>query len=286
MPGRHAPHLAVLVLDVDEAQVGHDGHRDLGQALDHLAVVDDLGEDLGRQEQELVAAPRLEELLHQLLALGRLGGRMQQLAEVAADGVHQLHHRGVAFARLAAQHLDDPDARAAVADREGVGALEAVLPQRVGHEAAVAHQVGYPDRLAVLHDPAGEALAPAGRVRRLLPCEGGRDDGRAGPHVPADQLLVGREGPQRGHVPVEAPPEGRQQPLGRRVVDRGVGQDLEQLARQLRPALQLPSSRGRKMPTTTWPARGWSNMLRTSSVWTSVPSARLMTASRRRPTRS
>ena len=45
------------------------------------------------------------------------------------------------------------------------------------------------------------------------------------------------------------------------------------------------SSRGRKMPTTTRPAKGWSNMLRTSSVWTSDPSARLMTAGRRRPTR-
>ena len=45
--------------------------------------------------------------------------------------------------------------------------------------------------------------------------------------------------PQRGHVPLEAPSERREQPLGRRFVDGGIGEDLEQLARQLRPALQL-----------------------------------------------
>ena len=138
VPGRHPAHLAVLVLDVDEAEVGQHGDGDLGEALDHLAVVDDLGEHLGRQQQELVAAPGLEQLVDQLLALGRLGRRMQQLAEVATDGVHELDHRRVALALVPAQHLDDPDARAAVADRERVGALQPVLHQRVGHEAPVA----------------------------------------------------------------------------------------------------------------------------------------------------
>ena len=95
VPGRHPPHLPVLVLDVDEAQVGHDRDRDLGQALHHIAVVDDLGEHLGRQQQELVAPPRLEELVDQLLALGRLGRGVQQLAQVLADRIHELDDRGV-----------------------------------------------------------------------------------------------------------------------------------------------------------------------------------------------
>ena len=110
--------------------IGHHRHRDLGQALDHLAVVDDLGEDLGGQEQEFVAAPGLEEFLDQLLAFGRLGRRVQQLAEVVADGIHELDDRRVPLTRVAAQHLDDPDAGAVVADREGVGALQPVLDQR------------------------------------------------------------------------------------------------------------------------------------------------------------
>ena len=82
VPRRHPSHLAVLVLDVDEAEVRHHGDRDLGQPLDHFAVVDDLGEHLGGQEQELVVAPGLEELLDQLLALGRLRRRVQQLPQV------------------------------------------------------------------------------------------------------------------------------------------------------------------------------------------------------------
>ena len=138
-----------------------------------------------------------------------------------------------------AQHLDDPDARAVVADREGVGALQPVLGQRVRHEAPVASRSGDPQRLAVLDDPAGEAFAPAGRIGLLLLCEGRRDARRARPHVPADQLAVGRERPQCGHVPVEPPAQRGEEPLGRRLVDRGVGEDLEQLARQLGPALQL-----------------------------------------------
>ncbi len=43
------------------------------------------------------------------------------------------------------------------------------------------------------------------------------------------------------------------------------------------------SSWGRKMPTMTGPAVSWSNMEMTSSVSTSVPSARRITAGMRRP---
>ena len=125
VPGGHPLHLPVLVLDVDQAQVRHHRDRDLGQALHHLAVVDDLGEHLRRQEQELVAPPGLEELVDQLLALGGLGRGVQQLAQVTADRIHELDDRGVALALLAAQHLDHPDARPPVADREGVGAAGA-----------------------------------------------------------------------------------------------------------------------------------------------------------------
>ena len=146
---------------------------------------------------------------------------------------------GSALALVTAQHLDDPDAHAVVADREGVGALQPVLHQGVRHEALVGHQVGDPQRLVVLHDPAGETVAPAGRITLLLECEGGCDRRRARPYVPADRLPVGRERPQGRHVPVEAPTQGGEEPLGRRLVDRGVGEDLEQFARQLRPALEL-----------------------------------------------
>ena len=163
----------------------------------------------------------------------------EQLAQVGADGVHQLDDRGVALALVAAQHLHEPDARPVVTDRERVGALQPVLDQRVGHEAPVRHEVGHPQGLAVLHDPTGEAVASTRRVGRLLPREGRRDARRACPHVPAHQLLVRREGPERRHVPVETAPERREEPLGRRLADRRVGQDLEQLARELRPALQL-----------------------------------------------
>ena len=240
VPGRHAAHPSVLVLDVDETEVGQDGDGDLGEAFDHLAVVGHLREHLRGEQQELVSLPGLEELVDELLALGRLGRGMQQLAEVATDGVHQLHHRGIALALVPAQHLDDPDARPPVADREGVRALQPVLHQGIGHEATVAHEVGDPQGLAVLDDPARQALASARRIRRLLPCEGGCDGRRARPDMPTDQLLVGRDGPQRGHVPIEAAPQRREQPLCRGVVDRRVGQDLDQLGRQFRPALQLP----------------------------------------------
>ena len=98
MPGRHPTHLAVLVHDVDEAEVGHHGHRDPGQTIDHLAVVDDLGEHLGGQEQELVVAAGVEELLDQVLAFGRLRRRVQELPQVVAHGIHELDHRRVAFA--------------------------------------------------------------------------------------------------------------------------------------------------------------------------------------------
>ena len=40
------------------------------------------------------------------------------------------------------------------------------------------------------------------------------------------------------------------------------------------------------MPATTRPARGWSNMLSTSSVWTSDPSGRFMATGSARPTRA
>ena len=210
VPGSHPPHLAVLVHDVDEADVGHDRDRDLGQTLHHLSVVDDLGQDLGRQKEELVAAPDLEELLDQLLPFGRLGGCVEELAELIADHVHQLDDRGVALALVTAQHLDDPDAGAVVADREGVRALQTVLPERVGHEALVADEVGYPQWFAMIDDPSGETFAPTGGIGRLLLREGGRHGGRARPHVPTDQFLIGRDGPERGHVPVEAPAEGRE----------------------------------------------------------------------------
>ncbi len=97
VPGRHPPHLAVLVRDVDEAEISHDRHRDLSQTLHHVAVVDDLGEDLGGQQQKLVAAPCLEELLDQVLAFGGLGRRVQQLAEVLAHRIHELNDGGVAL---------------------------------------------------------------------------------------------------------------------------------------------------------------------------------------------
>ena len=96
VPGGHAPHLAVLVLDVDEAQVGENRHGHLRQSLDHVAVVGHLGKHLGRQEQELVAPAGLEQLFHQLLALVRLGRGVQQFAEVVADRVHELDDGGVA----------------------------------------------------------------------------------------------------------------------------------------------------------------------------------------------
>ncbi len=91
----------------------------------------------------------------------------------------------------------------------------------------------------MLEDPAGEAFAAAGRIRGLVPGEGGGDVLAARPDVPADEILVGRDRPQRRHVPVEAPAQCREDALGRRLVDGRVGEDLEQLARQLRPALKL-----------------------------------------------
>ena len=97
VPGRHPPHLAVLVHNVDEAEISHDRHRDLGQTLHHFAVVDDLGEHLGGQQQKLVAPPRLEELLDQVLAFGGLGRRVQQFAEVVADRIHELDDGRVAL---------------------------------------------------------------------------------------------------------------------------------------------------------------------------------------------
>ena len=75
------------------------GTETWARRFDHLAVVDDLGEHLGGQQQELVAAPGLEQLLDQVLAFGRLRRRVQQLAQVAADRVHELDHRGVALSR-------------------------------------------------------------------------------------------------------------------------------------------------------------------------------------------
>ena len=95
VPRSHPSHLAVLVHDVDEAEIRHDGDRDPGEPLDHLAVVDDLGEHLGGQQEELVVAPGFEELLDQLLAFGRLRRRVQELPQVVADGVHELDLRGV-----------------------------------------------------------------------------------------------------------------------------------------------------------------------------------------------
>ena len=140
---------------------------------------------------------------------------------------------------MAAQHLDDPHGGAVVADREGVGALQSVLDERVRDEALIGDEIRHPQGLAMLEDPAGEAFAAAGRIRGLLPGEGGGDVLAARPDVPADEILVGRDRPQRRHVPVEAPAQCREDALGRRLVDRGVGEDLEQLARQLRPALEL-----------------------------------------------
>ncbi len=191
VPGRHAPHLAVLVLDVDDAEVGHDRDRHLGQAFDHLSEVDDLGEDLRRQQQELVAAPALEELLDEMLALGRQGGGMEELAQVPADRVHELDDRGVAVARVATEHLDDADACAAVADGKGVGTAQPVPPQCISDEAAIDCEVGHPQPVAVLHDPLRQALAPAGGIDVLLAGEGGRNGRRAGPDVAAHQLVMG-----------------------------------------------------------------------------------------------
>ncbi len=192
VPGRHPPHLSVLVRDVDEAQVGHDRHRDLGQTLHHFAVVDDLREHLGGEEEELVAPPRLEELFDQMLTFGGLGRRVQQLAEIVAHGVHELHDGRVALTLVAAEHLHDPHRGAVVADREGVGTLQPVLHERVRDEALILDEVRHPQRLAVFEDPAREAVAAAGRIGRLLPGEGGGDARAARPDVPADQLLVGR----------------------------------------------------------------------------------------------
>ena len=152
--------------------------------------------------------------------------------------VHQLDHRRVALARMSAQHLHDSHAGAVVADREGERALQSVPHERIRREAPVGHEIGNPQRLAVLDDPRRETLAPTGRIGRLLLCEGERNARRASPDVPADQLVGGRERPQGRHVPIETPSESREEPLGRRFVDRGIGEDLEELAGQLRPALQ------------------------------------------------
>ena len=57
--------------------------------------------------------------------------------------------------------------------------------------------------------------------------------------MPTDQLLIGRDGPQRRHVPIEAAPQRREQPLCGGVVNRCIRQDLDQLGCQFRPTLQL-----------------------------------------------
>ncbi len=77
MPGRHAAQLTVLVGNVDEAQVGKDWHGDLGEPYDHLVVLGNLGQHLGGQQEELVAAPGLEQFVDQMFALGGQGRRVQ-----------------------------------------------------------------------------------------------------------------------------------------------------------------------------------------------------------------
>ena len=183
---------------------------------------------------------RFEKLVEQMLALGLLGRRVEQLAEVPADGLHELDHRRIPIPCLAAEHLDDADAGPVVADGEGVGALQPVLPEGVGEEAVVPRQVGHPQRLVVLEDVAWQPFAPAPRVLGLLLCERRSGARRARPDVAAHQLVIGRERPQRGHVPAEPPPQGREQPFCRRVVDWRVRQQFEQFRRQFRPALQPP----------------------------------------------
>jgi len=144
VPGRHPPHVAVLVLNVDEAEVSHHRHRDLGEPFDHLAVVDDLRQHLGGQEQELVVAPGFEELLDEMLTFRRLGRRVQELPQVVADRIHELHNGGFALALVAAQHFDDSDTGTVVTDREGEGALQPVLLEGVRRKAQIGGEVGDP----------------------------------------------------------------------------------------------------------------------------------------------
>ena len=240
VPGGHASHLAVLVDDVDEAQIGHDRDRDLGQALHHLAVVDDLGEHLGRQQQELVAAPGLEQLLDQMLAFGGLRRRVQQLAEVVADRIHELDHRGIALTRVTAQHLDDPDAHAVVADGKGIGALQPVLDQRVRDEALVAPRGRRPTTARRARGPSGGALRCRWSDRAAF--SSAKAGAMLGVRVHTCRQTSSWSA-ESAHSVVTSQsrrrPRVERMPLGRRLVDRGVGQDLEQLARQLRPALQL-----------------------------------------------
>ena len=238
VPGGHPPHAAVLVRNVDEAEVRHHRHRDLGEPFHHFAVVEDLRQHLGGQEEELVVAPGVEELLDEMLTFHRLGRRVQQLAEMVADRVHELDDGRIALALVPAQHFDDPDTDAVVADGEGERALQPVAPECVRGEAPIGTEVGDPQGLVVFEDPLRETRTAAGRITRFLLYEGGCDVRAPCPHVPADQLPIGRQGPQRRHVPVQVPAQRREDALGRWLVDRGVGQDLEQLARELGPALQ------------------------------------------------
>ena len=175
VPRGHAPDRAVLLGDVDDAQVGEHGDRDLGQPLDHVAVVEDLGEHLCGEEEELVAPPLLEELVQQPFALGHLGRGVQQLAQVPADGVHQLDDREVVLAWPGAQHLDDPDARAAVADRERVRGSAARAEPGSRRRSARRAPGPAPRSARRAPSPSGQPVAPAGRVGRLSP---GRTRGR------------------------------------------------------------------------------------------------------------
>ena len=168
VPGGHPPHLSVLVLDVDEAQVGENRHGHLRQSLDHVAIVGHLGKHLGRQEQEFVAPASLEQFFDQVLALVRLGRGMQQFAKMVADRVHHLDNGGVGLARAAAEHLHDTHAGAPVADGKGVCALQPVVHERLGPEARVVLRDRRPTSVAVFDHQPGQPFAPAGRIRLLL----------------------------------------------------------------------------------------------------------------------
>ena len=124
----------------------------------------------------------------------------------------------------------------------------------------------------------GRPSLPLVGSRRLLPCEGGRDGRRARPHVPADQLAGWPRAPTAWSRPsrgagrawrAAARPEGR-----RSARRRGSRAARSSAPTSAAASCRRGAGRCRRRPV---PASGWSKMLSTSSVWTSEPSARLMT---------
>ena len=139
----------------------------------------------------------------------------------------------------AAEHLDDADARSAVQDREGVDAPQSVPAHGLGHEAFVLGQVGHPQRLTVLEDPLRDAIAAVHGIAGPLGGEPRRNVRARRPHVVADRRSGGREPPEGGDVPLQSPPEYREELLGRGFAHRCRGHQLEEFSGQLTPAVKL-----------------------------------------------